>query len=136
MNDVSTPVSVTASLIVHVVGRCVAHAWIIVTAVIILCVALAHYVTTHFAMNTDTYALLSPKLPWRVRQAAFDAAFPQDNADIVVVVDGQTPELSEAAAAGLATSLSAQPKLLTRYSDRTVDHSGHTIACCSPRPRR
>jgi len=111
MNDVAAPVSVTASLIVHVVGRCVAHAWIIVTAVIILFVALAHYVTTHFAMNTDTYALLSPKLPWRVRQAAFDAAFPQDNANIVVVVDGQTPELSEAAAASLATTLIAQPKL-------------------------
>jgi uncharacterized protein len=111
MNDVSAPSSATASLIVRVVGRCVAHAWSVVTAVIILCVAMTHFVTTHFAMNTDTYALLSPKLPWRVRQAAFDAAFPQEAANIVVVVDGQTPELSEAAAASLATSLSAQPQL-------------------------
>ena len=111
MNDLAAPASVTASLIVRIVGRCVAHAWIIVSAVIILCVAMAHYVTTHFAMNTDTYALLSPKLPWRVRQAVFDTAFPQDNANIVVVVDGQTPELSEAAAASLATNLTAQAKL-------------------------
>ena len=69
------------------------------------------YVTTHFAMTTDTDALLSPKLPWRVRQATFDMAFPPQSSDIVVVVEGQTPELTEAAAATLAASLSAQTSL-------------------------
>jgi uncharacterized protein len=111
VRPVSAPVSRQPSLIGRLVGLCLTHAWLVVIAVLILCVALAHYVTGHFAMTTDTYALLSPKLPWRVRQAAFDAAFPQDSANIVVVVDGQTPELSEAAAAGLATTLSAQTKL-------------------------
>src|SRR6516165_9537234 len=72
---------------------------------------MTHYVTRHFAMTTDTYALLSPKLPWRVRQAEFNAAFPPESSDIVVVVDGQTPELSEAAAATLAASLGAQKQL-------------------------
>src|SRR6516165_843164 len=72
---------------------------------------MTHYVTGHFAMTTDTYALLSPNLPWRVRQAEFNAAFPPESSDIVVVVDGQTPELSEAAAARLAASLGAQTRL-------------------------
>src|SRR5262249_45352782 len=72
---------------------------------------MAHYVSAHFAMTTETSVLLSPDLPWRVRWAAFEAAFPSDSADIVVVVDGQTPELSDAAAAGLADSLSAQTTL-------------------------
>jgi hypothetical protein len=62
-------------------------------------------------MTTDTYALLSPKLPWRVRQAAFNVAFPPEGSDIVVVIDGQTPELSEAAAASLGARLSAQTAL-------------------------
>jgi len=79
-----------------------------VAIVSILCVAMTRYVRGHFAMTTDTYALLSPQLPWRVRQAAFNAAFPPEGSDIVAVVDGETPELSEAAAARLATSLSAQ----------------------------
>jgi hopanoid biosynthesis associated RND transporter like protein HpnN len=70
-----------------------------------------HFVSGHFAMTTDTYALLSPKLPWRVRQAEFNKAFPPESSDIVVVVDGQTPELSEAAAAKLAASLGAQTRL-------------------------
>ena len=98
------------SLIVRLIGLCLTHKWIVIATTIILCAAMAHYVRGHFAMNTDTYALLSPKLPWRVRQAAFNAAFPQESSDIVVVVDGQTPELSEAAAARLAASLGAQTK--------------------------
>ena len=93
----SAPVSLKPSLIVRLVGSCVARAWLVVTVVILLCVAMTHYVTGHFALTTETYALLSPKLPWRLRQAAFNAAFPQDESSIVVVVDGQTPELSEAA---------------------------------------
>jgi hopanoid biosynthesis associated RND transporter like protein HpnN len=104
-------VSPKPELIVRVVGACVAHAWILVVAVIVVCAAMTHYVTHHFAMTTDTYALLSPKLPWRVRQAEFNAAFPPESSDIVVVVDGQTPELSEAAAAKLSASLSAQTRL-------------------------
>ena len=81
------------------------------TVVAVLCAAMLYFVTGHFAMTTDTYALLSPKLPWRVRQADFNKAFPAESSDIVVVVDGQTPELSESAAARLTASLSTQPKL-------------------------
>ena len=63
------------------------------------------------SLGAEVYALLSPKLPWRVRQAEFNKAFPPESSDIVVVVDGQTPELSEAAAAKLAASLGAQTRL-------------------------
>ena len=91
-----------SSLIVRLVGLCVARAWVVVALGSMLGVAMTYYVMGHFAMTTDTDALLSPKLPWRMRQAAFDAAFPSLGSDIVVVVDGQTPELSQAAAASLA----------------------------------
>lgn len=90
----------------RLVGSSAGHAWMMLAVVIILCAAMAYYVRGHFAMTTDVHMLLSPKLPWRVRQAAFNAAFPQQNPDIVVVVDGRTPELSETAAGALAASLS------------------------------
>ncbi len=96
------------SLIARLVDLSVARAWIVVTVVVMLCAVMIYFVTGHFAMTTDTYALLSPKLPWRVRQTEFNTAFPPESSDIVVVVDGQTPELSESAAARLAASLSAQ----------------------------
>jgi uncharacterized protein len=104
-------VSGLSALIVRLVGLCVAHAWTILALGTILCAATAYYVTGHFAMTTETSALLSPKLPWRIQQAVFDAAFPPESSDIVVVIDGQTPELSQAAAASLAESLGAQTTL-------------------------
>ncbi len=110
MNDLSAPVSLKPSLIVRLVGVCVARARIVVAFLIILCIGMGYYVTHHFAMSTDTDALLSREFLWRVRQEAFEAAFSQNNSDIVVVVDGQTPELSEAATARLAASLGAQAR--------------------------
>jgi hopanoid biosynthesis associated RND transporter like protein HpnN len=98
-------------LIARLVGLCVARAWSVVAVAIIFCAVMTSYVVGHFAMTTDTYALLSPKLDWRLRETAFNVAFPQDGSNIVVVIDGQTPELSEAAAARLASSLSAQTGL-------------------------
>ena len=103
----SPPPSLEPSLIGRLVGLSADHAWLVAALVLIAGAALAHYVSRHFAMTTDTAALLSPKLPWRVRQAAFNAAFPPERSDIVVVVDGRTPELSETAAATLAASLAA-----------------------------
>jgi hopanoid biosynthesis associated RND transporter like protein HpnN len=111
LHDTSHQSGLQSSLIVRVVALCAAHAWVVVSLMIILSAAMAHYAVRHFAMTTDVSALLSPKLPWRVRMAQFDAAFPPGGSDIVVVVDGATPELSEAAAASLAASLSAQPTL-------------------------
>lgn len=111
MNNASPPASGQHSLTARLVGVAIAHAWIVVTLVVILCAAMAHYVTHHFAMTTDTHALLSPHLPWRMRQAEFNKAFSAEGSEIVVVVDGQTPELSESAAASLAASLAAQNSL-------------------------
>jgi uncharacterized protein len=73
----------------------------------------ATFAVRHFAMSTDTGALLSPRLDWRVREAAFNGVFPPDGARIVVVVDAQTPELAESATAALAQRLTEQPQLFT-----------------------
>lgn len=67
----------------------------------------AVYAAGHFAMSTDTMALLSPHLDWRIRENAFNAEFPGASPQIVVVVDGATPELAEQASAALAQTLSA-----------------------------
>jgi uncharacterized protein len=99
------------SLVARIVELSVARAWIVVAVVIVLCAATTLYVMSHFAMTTDTATLLSSNLPWRVRQATFDKAFPSGGANLVVVVDGRTPELSEEAAAALAANLSTQTKL-------------------------
>src|SRR3954462_10505213 len=84
-------------------------------AVIIACLLLggggAWYTTQNFAMNTDSEQLIDAKVGWRMRQARFDAAFPQQTNLTVAVIDRVTPELAESAAARLTEKLAADPRL-------------------------
>ena len=77
--------------------------------VLLLCLALtafaASYAVGHFAMTTDTGALISPDIGWRRDDAAMKAAFPQLRDVALVVIDGETPELAEAGAAALAAAM-------------------------------
>ena len=82
----SAAVDCTESLLGRRVLSSDAWAWFVVAAMMVLCTVATRYVANHFAMTTDTYALLSSKLPWRVRQAQFNRAFPQDGSGIVVVM--------------------------------------------------
>jgi len=99
------------SLVGRLVGACADRAWIVVALSAVLGALAADYAAGHFVLSTDTQELLSPKLGWRVREAAFNRAFPPARSQIVVVVDGQTPELTERAAAALAGRLHDQPDL-------------------------
>lgn len=86
-------------------------------AVVLLCLLIAlgagWYIQQNFAMNTDSEQLISAKVGWRMRQARFDAAFPQQTNLTLVVIDGATPELAESAAARLTEKLSTNPRLFT-----------------------
>lgn len=62
---------------------------------------------TRLGVSTDTDALFDATLPWRQREIANAAAFPQFNNLLVAVVEGATPEEAEATAAALAATLSA-----------------------------
>jgi len=83
-------------------------------SVIVLCLLLTAgatwYTSQNFAINTDSEQLIDAKVGWRVRQAHFDAAFPQQSNLTLVVIDGATPELAESAAARLTEKLAANPK--------------------------
>ena len=52
------------------------------------------YSYQNFAIQTDTGELFPSQLPWRQRELRLDAAFPQLVDTILVVVDGDTPELA------------------------------------------
>lgn len=83
---------------------------VLLLATALTAVALA-YTARHFAMTADTAQLISTKLDWRQRELAFEAAFPQFNRLTMVVVDGQTPELTDAATARLVAALEGKPDL-------------------------
>ncbi len=97
--------------IVGLVGLCSRFAWAVVAIAIVVGGASGYYAAKHFAINTNTNDFLSAKLPWRQRLADMDKAFPQRTDEIIVVIDGETPELTESAAAQLDAKLAARTDL-------------------------
>ncbi len=107
--------------IVALVEICSRSAWTVIVAAFLIAGASAYYAATHFAINTNTNDFLSAKLPWRQRLAELDKAFPQRHDDIIVVIDGKTPELTEMAAQKLLARLSTRKDL---FEDVTRPDSG------------
>ena len=101
--------SITA-VVVRAIEICARYAWLVIGAAILLTVASSWYAATHFAMTTDINKLISPNIPWRVREAAFEKAFPQYEL-IVAVIDAPTPELGQEATEALVQRLSQQSDL-------------------------
>ena len=85
------------------------------TAILFVALGLASgaYTAVHFNMDTDSTKLISPKVDWRQREIHFDSLFPQQSNLILIVVDGQTPELAEAGTAALTDALAGQTKLFS-----------------------
>src|SRR6202007_1355191 len=100
-----------ARSIVGIVGACSHFRWTVLALAILVTIASGYYTATHFAITTNTNEFISAKLPWRQNLIALDKAFPQRVDQIVVVIDGATPELAEAAAQSLADSLKRRPDL-------------------------
>ena len=99
------------SLIGRVVAFSAARPWLVLLLGLLLAGGALFYSARHFAMTTDTAELISTDLPWRQREIAYAAAFPQKADLIVAVLDGATPEIAEAAAARLTAALQARGSL-------------------------
>ncbi len=83
----------------------------IIAACLALVVAATMFVATHFSLSSDTDSLIAKSLPWRQRETAFNRMFQPQGDQIVAVIDGRTPELTEAAAQSLADKLQGRPDL-------------------------
>jgi hypothetical protein len=106
---------IIASLVAEVVDASSRRAWAVVLLALLLAGLALAYTVQHIAIDTDNEKLFSPYLPWRKAQAVLDEAFPQHN-NLIVVVDGATPELAEAATAALTQRLRDMQGLFRRVS--------------------
>ena len=95
------------SFVPRAVVASIRRPWLTLIAALVLAVLAVFYTAGHFAMTTDTAALISPDVPWRQHERAFDDAFPQLRDSMVVVADGRTPELAEDGAGRLAQALAS-----------------------------
>ncbi|GAA4781013.1 MMPL family transporter [Stakelama sediminis] len=87
------------------VGSSVRRPWATLLITALLTLAALFYAAGHFAMTTDTGALISPKVEWRQQESAIENAFPQLRDVMLIVIDGKTPELAESASDALAKKL-------------------------------
>lgn len=94
------------SILVRIIDLCTRHPWMVIVVSAALSGAAALYAVQNFAITTDVSKLLSPELPWRQRESAFETAFPQRNDIILVVVEAATPERAADASNRLADALS------------------------------
>ncbi len=102
-----------ARAITAVVTLCGRFAWPVLLLSVAVTFVASNYAADHFKINTNTNEFLSPDLQWRKNLRAIDEAFPQRADQIVVVIDGKTPELAEAAAAALTRALEGRPDLFS-----------------------
>ena len=105
----------------QIVAFSVEKPWVVLGAGLALGAAALFFAVTHFAMTTNTDDILSTKLPWRQREAAYARVFPQDGAQTVIVVDGATPELADQGATALTAALKARPDVFSSVSQPDAD---------------
>jgi uncharacterized protein len=89
----------------------------VVIAAVLATVATAGYVATHMRINTSTTDMLSPDLPFRQHSRRVSEAFPQFSDNLLVVIDGQTPDLVDDAADMLAARLRQRPEVFGEVFD-------------------
>ena len=95
-------------MIERLVAFSVHRRWLVIgLAAAITAVSLA-FAAHGFRINTDVERLIDKNVAWRADEIAFEGVFPQRTGTVAAVIDGQTPEETEEAAASLARALAAQ----------------------------
>ncbi len=95
---------------------CRRRPWLVLIVALAAAVVSILHARAELAINTATTDLLSRSLPFRQHSLDYKDAFPRFADQIVVIVDGRTPELADAAAELLAARMAGQPSLSDVYS--------------------
>ena len=85
------------------------NAMLVAIATLVITLAAAAFVAQAFAVNTNTADMLARDLPFQQANRAFLQAFPQDKNTLVVLIEGDNPDLVEDGADALAAALTAEP---------------------------
>jgi hypothetical protein len=88
-----------------------AHARLVIALCLALTAAAGLYAARTLTMDTDTARMIAEDLPWKQQMARINAAFPQNTGLLVAMVDGDTPDAAEDAAAALFAKMQARPDL-------------------------
>ena len=94
--------------------------WWVVAVSALLSLCAAAYLSQNIRINTDTGGMLSSDLDFQRYSEELSQAFPQFSNNLVVVIDGATPDAAADASLVLAMHLRKSPK---KYG-RVIDYAG------------
>jgi hypothetical protein len=103
------------------VSFCCRHAKSVIAVALALTAVSGIYFALNFRVNTDTTDMLNPELSFRKLSGEVSRAFPQFSDNILVVVEGDTPDLADDAALALAARLRERLELFGRVIDQAGD---------------
>ncbi|MDH3660240.1 MAG: hypothetical protein OEU92_09450, partial [Alphaproteobacteria bacterium] len=83
------------------------HPVVILAVALLLAVISLAYSAMNLRINTDTTDMIAADVSFRQNHLSLQRAFPAFKETIVAVIDGDSPEESEAAAKALATAMAA-----------------------------
>jgi len=86
----------------------------VVAVAVLLALASVRYTASNLGIDTDTADMISGELAWREQHEAYKAAFPDEVDNLVIVIDGETPEIAERASRALADALAAETALVEK----------------------
>jgi len=87
------------------------HAGLVLALTAAFTVGLFVYTTRNLGVNADINQMFSDEVHYRALEIAYNEQFPAVAENVLVVLDGRTPEIARAAAARLADRMAAAPEL-------------------------
>ncbi len=92
-------------LFVALVRRCGAHPWLALLVTVAISAGMTFYAAGHLTVDTDTYVLFPRDVPFLANEDRFDALFPDQSDQILIVIDADTLAKAEAASDKLTARL-------------------------------
>jgi hopanoid biosynthesis associated RND transporter like protein HpnN len=99
------------------VGAACRFSWTVVALAVFIAGYGLWYSANNLGMNVDTAGMLSRKLDWQMRSEAVSQAFPQYSDNILIVIDGATPDMADDAAGLAIAFMKERPKLFHTIYD-------------------
>ena len=81
--------------------------WVLIAATLLTC-GLLYYTAGNLGISTDTADMLSESLPFRRLHKEYKKAFPQYSDTLLIVIDGDTPELGHDAGTALVRYMKSE----------------------------
>ncbi len=97
--------------VVAVVMTCARRSYLVLVVATLLTVLCGWYAVRNLEINTNTDDFIDASVPWRQDEIAYNKAFPDQENQIIVVIDGVTPERAQEAADALDARIQGHPEL-------------------------